>query len=362
MSYQKLNLLWFVLLVLALLLMSGCTPQQPPVEAPPMAVEVITVGNSETGQERTFNGQVVAADLTQLAFRIDGKLDQLNVRPGQSVSQGQLLATLVDRTQRQALTDAQAQFTLMDRQFQRASALLAQGSVSQAELDELSANRRLAQANLKAAQAQLRYTQLHAPFDGVIAEVPKERFETLSPGEPVATLYRSDRVDVQIAVPDLLLSQIDPQAQSIGYRPLAQFDGEPSRHTMGYLEHTLELDPQSRAFQLWLSMPSQARPLRPGQPVTVNVDLEAAGLSLPQGHRVPLTALEAAQQPGQFRVWKVSENRVTPVAVRVGAITQQGALVDSGLSIGDTLAVSGLARLSPEMTVNPVPATQEAQQ
>ncbi|MBW3139286.1 efflux RND transporter periplasmic adaptor subunit [Ferrimonas balearica] len=355
---RQLIRLWPVLFLLTLWLMVGCTPQQPRQDAPALAVATLTVSTPEQAPQRSFNGRVVAADLTRLAFRIDGKLAQLTIRPGQSVQQGQVLATLVDRTQQQALTDARAQFNLIERQLRRAEKLLIQGSVSDAEMDELRANWRLARANLKAAQAQLRYTTLTAPFDGVIAELYKERFETLSPGEPIATLYRADRMDVQIPVPDSLLTQIDPEAPSIGYAPEARIDGFAEPVAMRYLEHTLELDPQSRAFQLWLSMPAPSQKWRPGLPATITVDMAKAGLSLPQGYRVPLSALQAAEQPGTFRVWKVVDNRAQPHAVSVSAVTQSGALVDSGLNQGDVLILSGLSRLMADMVVNPKPMTE----
>lgn len=347
--------LWPLLLILALWLIAGCSPQATALPPQALTVTTITVAEAEHAPQRSFNGRVVAPDLTQLAFRIDGKLDQLRIRPGQRVEAGQLIATLVDRTQQQALTDANARFSLIERQLQRARQLQRQGSVSDAELDELQANWRLARANLKAAQARLNYTQLTAPFTGVVAEVYKEQFETLSPGEPVASLYRADRLDVQIPVPDSLLTQIDPTSPSIGYTPEARIEGLPAPIAMRYLEHTLELDPKTRAFQLWLSVPADGLEWRPGLPASVTVDMARAGLSLPQGVRVPLTALSAGELPGQFRAWKVAQNRVVPVDVTVSAITQAGALISHGLRAGDTLVVSGLSRLEAGMAVRPQP-------
>ncbi|MBY6185778.1 efflux RND transporter periplasmic adaptor subunit [Marinobacter hydrocarbonoclasticus] len=350
--------LWPLLFLLTLWLIAGCSPQVSQVAPKPMAVMTIEIAASEQAPQRSFNGRVVPADLTQLAFRIDGKLAELAIRPGQTVAAGQRIATLVDRNQQQAVTDAQARFTLLERQLSRAEALFRQGSVSDAEMDELRANWRLARANLNAARSQLKYTRLEAPFDGVVAEVFKERFETLSPGEPVATLYRKDRMDVQIPVPDSLLSQIDPNSPSIGYAPEAQIEGLSQPVAMRYLEHTLELDPQTRAFQLWLSVPTQGLEWHPGMPATVTVDMAKAGLTLPEGFRVPLSALEATDQAGQFRVWKVVSNQVQPQPVAVSAVTQSGALVDAGLSAGDTLVVSGLSRLEAGMTVRPQPSKE----
>ncbi len=65
-----------------------------------------------------------------------------------------------------------------------------------------------------------------------------------------------------------------------------------------------------------------------------------------------LTALEAAEQEGVFRVWRYEDGVVNPAPVQVGRVTQDGALVLGGVKEGDMIVTSGLSRLRPGQVVN----------
>jgi hypothetical protein len=83
-----------------------------------------------------------------------------------------------------------------------------------------------------------------------------------------------------------------------------------------------------------------------GLPATITIDLQEAGFSTETGLLVPLTALQAGGQENAFKVWRYENGLVTPVAVQVGRVTQDGALISSGLVAGDLVVNSGLSRLS----------------
>ncbi|GAA4882667.1 efflux RND transporter periplasmic adaptor subunit [Ferrimonas pelagia] len=344
------------------LTLAGCSSERAEPMPEPMRVATLTVVADVLDNQREFNASVVPADLTRLSFRVDGKISDIAVLSGQSVKRGQLIARLIDSTARDALTDAKAQYALLDRQLRRAQTLAGQDLLSQAELDELAANHRLAKANLKAAELSLRYTELFAPFDGVVSEVNKKDFETVQPGEAVITLYRNDRIDIQVPLPDALLSQVDPgQPDNQGYQPIVRVGDTGRSYPAHYLEHTLELDPSSRTFHMWLTMAPTAEPIRPGQPVTVVVDMKAAELDLPEGFTVPMTALQAGASPDAFYAWRLEDNRATRIDVTVGELTQSGAQILDGVDAGDRLIVTGLSRLRNGMTVQAMPQNPTTQ-
>jgi len=325
-------------------LLAACEPDR--VSLPPVhSIDVYEVGAAVIQREKTFLGRVVPADLTRVAFRIPGKIDHLAVQAGQRVVQGQTLATIEDVIPRQVLADASAQYKLSQRQLERAESLHRRGSLSAAQRDQLKAGFRLAQANLKLAQAGLSYTRVVAPFDGTVADVSKELYEEAAAGESVVTLYRNDRTDVLIDVPDILPARVH-QATNIKLVPVkAAFSGHPEVYSMDYLKNSTARDANSQAFQFWVSMPSPAKPFPPGLPVSITIDLAAAGFTTEAGLLVPLTALEAAAQQSDFRVWRYEGGVVNPRAVEVSRITQRGALITAGLQVGDLIVTGGLSRL-----------------
>jgi RND family efflux transporter MFP subunit len=332
-------------------LLSGCDQDVASPE-PRQTVSVYQVGSVVLERERQFHGRVVPADITRVAFRIPGKIAHLSVQSGQSVTAGQVLAQIEDSIQRQVLADARAQYDLSERQLARAVNLHERGALTSEQLDQLRAGFRLDQANLKLAEANLSYTVITAPFDGTVADVMKELYESVKAGESIATVYRNDRTDVLVNLPDSLPARVHEASDISGMKVQATFAGSNDVHTMSILKASTARDPRTQSFQYWLTMPSMETHYPPGLMVTVTADLQKAGFSTDTGVIVPLTALQAGSQSDTFRVWRVEDDSVTPVLVRVRQITEAGALVQAGLLEGDLVVTGGLSRLAPGKAVN----------
>lgn len=339
------------LLVVAALLLSACE-QDVIAPEPILTIKAFQVGAAVEKGQRVFHGRVVPADLTRVAFRIPGKIEQLSVQSGDRVEMGQVIARIENSIQQQVLADARAQYQLSQRQLERAEELFQKGALTPAQNDELKAAFRLARANLELARARQSYTVVQAPFDGIVADVNKELFEAVAPGETVVTLYRDSRIDVLMNVPDGLPAGMNQATDSAAFDIQVFFrDGEKG-YPMAYLKHSTARNPKTQAFQIWLTMPVSQGRFPPGTQATVAVDLGKAGFILESGLVVPVTALEAGAEPGEFQVWRYQDGTVHPVPVTVGAITQEGVLVTGGLEAGEVVAASGLARLVPGRAVN----------
>ena len=338
-------------LLTAVILLAACEVEQPTPE-PRLVVPGYEVGRAVEKGEQMFHGRVVPADLTRVAFRIPGEIAEFSVQSGQRVVAGQVLARIEDAIQRQVLADAQAQHKLGKRQLERAESLHQRGSLTAAQRDQLQAAFRLAEANLRLAQANLSYTEVRAPFDGTVADVYKELYESVAAGEPVVTVYRSNRTDVRVDIPDILPARIHQARDLTQLTAQAVFSGDPVPRTLSMLKGSTARDPTTQAFKVWMYMPAGDAPFPPGLPVTVTIDLKRAGFATDSGLIVPLTTLEAGADPGAFRVWRYENGAVTPSPVQIGRITQQGALVLNGLQEGDIIVNGSLSRLSPGREVD----------
>ncbi len=339
------------LLLPLVLALAGCD-QDVVNSRPQPTVQVWQVGTAVTAGEQRFLGRVVPADLTRVAFRIPGNIVDLGVQAGQDVVAGQVIARLDDAIQQQALADAEAQYALSRKQLERAENLFARGSLTPAQRDELQAGYRLAAARLELARAQLSYTVVNAPFDSTIAVVEKELFEAVMPGEIVVTLFRNDRTDVLVELPDALVAQLHRAPDPAAFRPRVTFPGSGEVYPLRYLKSSMARDPRAQAFQVWFTVDDPDTQFPPGLPATLLGDLQQAGLQVDSGLVVPITALEAADSEGAFQVWRYRDGRVTPVAVGVGRISQQGATINRGLEAGDLVVTGGLLRLAPGQAVN----------
>ncbi len=350
-SARRGALLSAALVVLAVTL-AACGNRDSISPEPTLTVRLHQVGGAVAKGERSIHGQVVPADLTRVAFRIPGRITQLSVQPGEVVGAGQVLARIENSIQRQGLVDAEAQYQLSRRQLKRAQDLFELGSLSAAQFDELKASFRLADARLELARAQYSYTEVASPFAGTIVDVEKELFETTAPGETVATLYRNDRTDILLNVSDQLISGMHQARDNASFATRAQFADGGRQFPVDYLKHSNARNPQTQAFQIWLTTRDPDVRFPPGTPVTLTADFAQAGFAMPSGLVVPLTALEAEGNGGAFRVWRYRDGAVEPVAVTVGELVRGGALVTAGLQAGDRVVISRLSRLSPGLRVN----------
>lgn len=152
----------FTVSAIALAVLTGCNSNEEAVVEQPLYVSTVSVDVPVKSQFRTFKGQVVPAEQTPIAFRRAGEVQHVLVKAGDTVKEGQMIAKLDDSKEKQAVNDAEAQYTLAIRQLKRGEELHSRQMISKAELDELTANKELAEANFYNATNQLNYTRLFA--------------------------------------------------------------------------------------------------------------------------------------------------------------------------------------------------------
>ena len=335
----------FTVSAIALAVLTGCQGDTQMVSEHSLYVSSVSVGEPVKSQFRAFKGIVVPAEQTPIAFRFAGEIQHVLVKAGDVVKQGQLIAKLEDSKVKQAVNDAKAQYSLASKQYQRGKELNRRAMISKAELDELFANRELAQATYRSAQNQLTYTHLVAPFSGKVLDVYKEQFGRAAAGEPILNLYQNDKVYVRIDLSDNVLAMINPETNRDSYHPLTTFVGLSDSYSMEYLEHTSEPNAQTQTYEMYLTMPQPSTEILPGTSATVNVDMVEAGITSIDGYHVPVTVLQAGQKSGLFYVWIIRDGQAIKVPVTIRQINGEGAIVASGITQGDVLANSSLRKL-----------------
>ena len=339
------NLQKYAVMALVLSFVQGCMDNPIIKKDKALVVTTFAVQKPIETQYRNFKGTVVPADLTPLSFRVEGEIDAIPVHNGQQVKKGQLLAKLDDSKQRQQLSDAQAQYELAVKQQNRAQDLILKKMISQSELDELTTRKRITEVDFEVAKNRLKYTRLLAPFDGYVSEVPKQSFESVTPGETVLTLYRDDLVRVLIGISNSVLATINPDLNERTYKVKTTFAGISRPYLLSYYQNSSEPSVGEKAFELWLEMPQVEPPILPGTSASLDVDLVAAGLHVMTGYVVPMTVLDAGNKKGEFYVWKLIDGKAHKQAVEIVQIDKDGVIISKGLHSNDLLINSNLRRL-----------------
>ncbi|MCP3697118.1 MAG: efflux RND transporter periplasmic adaptor subunit [Aliivibrio sp.] len=326
--------------VLSLTLLIGCGKQAPLIAEPesrPAKIMTVTVGDHETS--RLFPAQAEAGDKAVLAFRVPGQLNSLDVHAGQLVTKGQLLATINPDEYRLIQKQAQAQYRLIDVQYQRIKKLRKDKVVSEQDYDSAVANRKTAKAMLDQASANLSYTQLTAPYDGTISLLPAENYQYVTAKQPIMHIQTNDLLYVAFQLPDYLLQRFSFTQVSAS----VTFDSFPTvSFPLEFEEIDTEADSKTSSYTVKMSMP---RPknlgILPGMSGQVKVTIPKGG-----SEKLPLSAIE--QDGDTTYVWRVSEQGIVEkVAIELNEKRQ----VISGLNDSEKIVSSGISGLEEGMKV-----------
>ena len=200
----------------------SCGKEEPipePVIRPVRYQEVFATGGSRA---RTFSGTSQAALQSRLSFKVAGTIRRVPVKVGDAVKAGQVIAELDPKDYRLQVQDAEAslksaeaQARNSDANYSRVRALYENRNASRNDLDAARAGSesaaalvRSVQKKLELARSQLSYTRLRSPVGGSIAAVNVEENENVSPGQPVVLLTSGSQLEVEVAIPEILIAQI----------------------------------------------------------------------------------------------------------------------------------------------------------
>lgn len=153
--------------VLVALGLAGCEKKAPP-EQPPAKVTVAPPVKQTVQNYVVFDGTAAPLLYVSLEARVPGYLEQILFKDGAKVNKGDLLFVIEQDQYKQEVALNQAIYDEAKIEFDRQSTLLAQKATSQAAVDSARSKLQQAQANLALAQINLGYTEVRAPFDGVM--------------------------------------------------------------------------------------------------------------------------------------------------------------------------------------------------
>jgi RND family efflux transporter MFP subunit len=340
------------------LLLAGCAEEQVAVDEPVVRpVKVLELVGSDSGTTREFPGRVRAAQRAELSFEVAGKLQELPVREGQLLEQGDLVAKLDDRDFASALKSAQAEFDNALANFRRGSALVKDGNISKTDFDRLKSRRDVTSANLAKAEKAMSDTRLLAPFRGRVANRLVENFQDVQAKQPIISLQDIDELEILVDLPE---SQIirGPRRGEQAPNIVARFDAFPNqRYDLEIKEFSTQADPTTQAFRVVLSMPQPEQfDALPGMTAIVEVEFAADGYAEGPSFDVPAIAV-FADETGSSQVWVVDPENSTVQRRKVETgklIGTESIRIDSGLEAGEVIAISAVSRLREGMAIRPI--------
>ena len=198
-------------LLLLLVLAGGCTRQETPTPAlnlPPVKVRTAQVQIEELPQLTEVTGTVRPIQRAVLAAKVTGAITELPVALGQSVRAGEVLLKTFTGEAAAQVAQARAQLNLTRRDLDRERTLLEKGASTADSVRNLTDRLTVHQAALQEAEAKLSYTEIRAPFDGVIARRWINAGDLASPGQPLLEVEGSSGFEILAQIPESLAASL----------------------------------------------------------------------------------------------------------------------------------------------------------
>lgn len=339
-------------------LLSACSPGKPPAEAL-RAVRAAEVRYDRAGEVNRYVGTVQSRHEVDQGFRVGGKIAERKVDVGQTVREGDVLATLDDvdyrlaeEAARQQLVASTAQARQAESDRKRLEALKADGSVSAADEEQAQTRAQQTKAaaeadarKLELARNRLKYTVLRAPRNGVVTAVRFEIGQVVAEGQPGVSIANAGEPEIVVDVPEDHLDAFKTARfkASLASAPDETFDVE-------LRELAPQAAAQTRTYRARLK-PAAPRPLPLGATATLVVEHGAARTSA-----AALPAAAITQEKGQPAVWVVRRGGSEPVAtvdlvrVAVHGYHNDEVLI-SGLPAGELVVTAGVQKMAPGLRV-----------
>jgi membrane fusion protein (multidrug efflux system) len=162
-------------------------------DARPVAKDLPKVAVSLVGQGAPEGGAWVAATLqstrtAMMSTRMAAQVKRIHVQEGQRVAAGTLMLSLGDEDLQGQLKAAQTGLTTVEAYHRRIQALQAQKASTAVELEQVEAQVAQAQAGVSSLKANIAYTQIRAPFSGLVQSRKVNEGDFVGPGMPLLEL------------------------------------------------------------------------------------------------------------------------------------------------------------------------------
>ncbi len=321
-------------------------------------ISYMTVGTGSGAQSRSFAGAAKAGNEIELSFRESGVIQRINVKKGQKVKKGDLIATLdnleANLTFQRAVTEvnsAESAKNTSKAELDRIKLLYEKGSTPLKDYQSAKNNYQSALSQYEAAlknrdiqRSRLQYGVIYAPADGIVARTTGKVNERVQTGHVFAILNAGDKMKVELELPENVINQV-----TVGLKGNIEFSAiEGSSFSGEVIEVSPITSENTTTYPVEMNIENPVPQIRPGMAARVTFDFSDDDLESSQKLVVPIKAV-GEDAKGNFVFLIDSQDNKTGVVkkqtIEIGQITANGFEVTSGLEQGQLIATAGLQTL-----------------
>ena len=287
-----------------------------------------------------IQASVQAGDVVYASSETGGRIIRLNVKEGQQIRKGQLIAKTDMESINKQIDELNTSLGLAVEVYERQKRLWDQNIGSEIQYLQAKNNKERIEKSLETLKHQLTKANVYAPISGVIDKVMVESGEVAAPGSPIVEILNSRNVKVVADVPENYLKAIRKGEQVKIKFPALDKEMQARVSLIGS-----SINPANRTFEVEVQVPNRDGTLKPNLlSVMLINDLTEKDIV-----KVPLELVQQ-EVSGKDYVYIKGEGTEGPIAKKVYVTTgesyQGEIIIKEGLKGGEELIVDGARGLA----------------
>lgn len=366
---------FLILIMIITTLLYGCKrTEKVDAEEPPKPVTIMEATTESYSNDIEISGNVKPAQLIKQGFKVAGVINNVYVKEGDNISEGQTLVSLnphdyelgVIAAQSQydslnlelnskiqsAVNQAEANVDFIRTQLDRVRRLHEKGAVATKTVEELEvalvvaenklqealdakdtsvSQLRQAEAALELAQSRLDDTTLQSPINGTIVKQIAEIGETMAPGYPVFVLGRLDTLEVEVGIPDRLVDHVKKGEK------VKMFIHGVDKEVEGVISNIdTTADIETRTFGVKIDIDNPEGDIKPGMIANVVIGMDNISSIM-----IPIDAVTDDTEGTYVFVYDEATETVSQRIIEVGEVYTDKIQIISGLEDGELIVFQG---------------------
>ena len=363
--------------LVGVLTLAACGEKNAFVPPPPPKIEVAQPLKKTVTRYLEATGNTAAVNTTTLVARVQGFIQAIKYNDGDLVKAGDVLFVIEQKPYQLSLEQAEAGQASAQADTKKAQAdyarqvdLAAKNIASQATLDQATASKDAAiakqtqsEVDIEQAKLNLSYTEVKAPFDGIVTAREVSLGQLVGAGGPttLATIVQLDPIYVNFAISETDVQDIRSSMRAQGLTRedmkkipievgLQSEQGYPHKGTLDYAAPTITA--ATGTLLVRGVLPNENRSLLPGYFVRVRVPRAEQPNMLLVPDRVV-----GSDQSGRYVLVANKDNDLEQRKVVLGQQVGDLRVIDKGLQPDDRVVISGLMSVIPGQKIDPVAKT-----
>jgi membrane fusion protein (multidrug efflux system) len=302
-------------------------------------VNGIIVKTVNFSNDIAVSGSIDANEQVQIRSEVSGLVRSINFSEGSNVNKGSLLIKIDDRELQAQLVQAYTKERLASETENRAKKLLKAEAISQEEYDATLAELKSLRAQSQLIRAQLSKTEIRAPFSGKIGLRNISNGAYITPTTEITNLVSVNPLKITFSVPEKYAQRVQ-----LGTTITFNIAGNSKVYTAKVYAKEPAISVDTRSLIIKAKADNDGS-LLPGTFANVNLPLEKISDAI----MIPTEAVIPVLKGKQVYISK--NGLAKSVAIKSDIRTDENILVSDGLSVGDTVIISGIMAIKEDAKV-----------